>query len=149
MYLALAGHDPNEVRQVFQFLAAWITRAPEHSLVLLTERHLTPAGRCHARRYRHPSTLHVRLVVSGVAVDALTGLQVFKEQRTELPEDLEVGINECAIQVEEKEPREDHLIDGRSYALTTEDWLLSSIRSLFYLFHLVKIIYNLQVSDYL
>ena len=97
MYLALAGHYPNEVGQVFEFLAAWITRAPEHSLVLLTERHLTPAGRCHARRYRHPSPLHVGLVVPGITVDALTCLQVLKEQRTELPEDFEVGINECAV----------------------------------------------------
>lgn len=86
-------------------------------------------------------------MVSRILIDPFARFQVLQEEWTELSEDVQMGVDKCALQIEEKESRENHFIHIR-FPFVSKDWF-SSLHHLLKRLHLVQVIHDLQVCNYL
>ena len=81
----------------------------KHSLVLFRQTHLFPRIECQTGGEGDIFAFEDCFVIASVGIYSFTGFEVFGEEGLELFEDVEVGLDQVLVQIEESQSSKDRL----------------------------------------
>ena len=81
----------------------------KHSLVLFRKTHLFPRIECQTGGKGDVFTFEDCFVIASVGIYSFTGFEEFGEEGLELFEDVEVGLDQVLVQIEESQSSKDRL----------------------------------------